>query len=90
MRVDLPGTDTSGDSARRGWIADVTDTERGTETCLSGCREAVITNVARFCAPADILCESEGIGDVHGQAAGRKRSRERRGVTGREGIANRQ
>ena len=65
-------------------------TERGTETGLTGCREAVITNVARFRAPADILCQGGGIGDVHGQAAGRKRSRERRGVTGREGIANRQ
>ena len=29
-------------------------TERGTETGLIGCREAVITNVARFRAPADI------------------------------------
>ena len=37
-------------------------TERGTETGLNGCREAVITNVARIRAPADILCESEGIG----------------------------
>ena len=37
-------------------------TERGTETGLTGCREAVITNVARFRAPADILCPSEGIG----------------------------
>ena len=55
-------------------------TERGAETCLTGCREAVITNVARFRAPADLSCESEGIGDVHGQTAGRKRSRERRGV----------
>jgi hypothetical protein len=41
-------------------------TERGAETCLIGCREAVITNVARFRALADILCEGEGIGDVHG------------------------
>ena len=39
-------------------------TERGTETGLIGCREAVITNVARFRAPADILCESGGIGSV--------------------------
>jgi hypothetical protein len=37
-------------------------TERGTETGLIGCREAVIPNVARFRAPADILCESGGIG----------------------------
>ena len=37
-------------------------TERGTETGLNGCREAVSTNVARFRAPADILCQSEGIG----------------------------
>ena len=37
-------------------------TERGTQTCLTGCREAVITNVARFRAPADILCASGGIG----------------------------
>ena len=37
-------------------------TERGTETGLIGCREAVITNVARLRATADILCESEGIG----------------------------
>ena len=29
-------------------------TERGTETGLIGCREAVITNVARIRAPADI------------------------------------
>ena len=60
------------------------DTERGTETGLNGCREAVITSVARFRAPADLSCESEGIGDVHGHAAGRKRSRERGGVGGRE------
>ena len=59
-------------------------TERGAETCLTGCREAVITNVARFRAPADLSCESEGIGDLHGQATGRKRSRERGGVGGRE------
>ena len=37
-------------------------TERGTETGLNGCREAVITNVARFRAPADLSCASEGIG----------------------------
>ena len=37
-------------------------TERGTETGLTGCREAVITNVARFRAPADIPCASGGIG----------------------------
>ena len=37
-------------------------TERGTETGLNGCREAVNINVARFRAPADILCESGGIG----------------------------
>ena len=37
-------------------------TERGTETGLIGCREAVIFNVARFRAPADLLCESGGIG----------------------------
>jgi hypothetical protein len=37
-------------------------TERGTEAGLIGCREAVIPNVARFRAPADIPCESGGIG----------------------------
>jgi hypothetical protein len=56
-------------------------TERGTETGLTGCREAVITNVARFRAPADILCESGGIGDVHGHATERNGSRERGGVS---------
>ena len=59
-------------------------TERGAETCLTGCRKAVITNVARFRAPADPSCESEGIGDMHGQTAGRKRSRERGGVSNDE------
>jgi hypothetical protein len=42
-------------------------TERGTETRLIGCREAVITNVARFRAPADPSCESGGIGSENGQ-----------------------
>ena len=37
-------------------------TERGTETGLNGCREAVNINVARFRAPADLLCASGGIG----------------------------
>ena len=37
-------------------------TERGTETGLNGCREAVITNVARIRAPADPSCKSKGIG----------------------------
>jgi hypothetical protein len=41
-------------------------TERGTKACLTGCREAVITYVARFRAPADILCQGGGSGDVHG------------------------
>ena len=45
-------------------------TERGTETGLIDCREAVITNVARFRAPADILCESGGIGSVAGAVMG--------------------
>ena len=31
---------------------------RGTMTCLTGCREAVITNVARKRAPADLSCAS--------------------------------
>lgn len=46
-------------------------TERGTITCLTGCREAVITNVARFRAPADVSRESGGSGDVHGHDTGR-------------------
>ena len=37
-------------------------TERGTERCLTGQRKLVITNVARFRAPADSLCQGEGIG----------------------------
>jgi hypothetical protein len=53
---------------------------RGTETCLTGCREAVITNVARQRAPADHPCASGKIGNVHGQATGRNGSRERRGM----------
>ena len=47
-------------------------TERGTETGLNGCREAVITNVARFRAPADLLCESGGIGRRAWSNHGRK------------------
>jgi hypothetical protein len=35
-----------------------------------GCREAVITYVARFRAPADILCQGGGSGDVHGHDTG--------------------
>ena len=56
-------------------------TERGTILCLTGCREAVITNVARFRAPADVSCASEGSEDVHGHATGRNRSRERGSVS---------
>ena len=56
-------------------------TERGTETGLIGCREAVITNVARFRAPADILCESGGIGRRAWSNHGANGSRERGGVS---------
>ena len=81
MRVDAPGTDTSGESARRGWIADVHGHRTGHGDVSSGCREAVITNVARFRAPADFLCQGEGIGNVHGHATERNGSRERGGVS---------
>ena len=56
-------------------------TERGTEAGLTGCREAVIFNVARFRAPADPPWKRRGSGDVHGQATGRKGSRERGDVS---------
>ena len=39
-------------------------TERGTETGLYGCREAVIANVARFRAPANIPCAGGEIGSM--------------------------
>ena len=55
-------------------------TERGTETGLIGCREAVITNVARFRAPADNPCESGGSGDVHGHATDGNPPRERQRI----------
>ena len=48
-------------------------TERGAETCLTGCREAVITNVTRFRAPADSPWKSGGSGDVHGHDTGGRR-----------------
>jgi len=49
-----PGSGTGAErSSSRTWM----DTERGTETGLIGCREAVITNAARLRAPADHLCK---------------------------------
>jgi hypothetical protein len=58
---------------------------RGTDTCLNDRlpRAGHLTQ-ARKRAPADLSCQGEGIGDVHGQTTGRKRPRERGGVFWRE------
>ena len=47
----------SGIGAERSSSRTCLDTERGTEACLTGCREAVIIIVARFRAPADHPCK---------------------------------
>jgi hypothetical protein len=69
---------------QRGEFADVYGHRTGHGDGPSDQRKLVKLNVARFRAPADVLCESEGIGDINGQTAGRKRSRERGGVSCKE------
>jgi len=58
-RPVLPGTDTSGIGDRRREVefADVFGHRTGHGSVSIGCREAVITNVARFRAPADHPCK---------------------------------
>jgi hypothetical protein len=63
-------------------------TERGTETGLNDRRKPV-TKLWHGSVPRPIsFAKAKGSGDVHGHAAGRKRSRERKAVSIREGRQN--